>query len=327
MALRISLVAITLFMLISVSCIKKKIEPGGFQAAPTLLRTNVLNLDDDTLRPVRLRLYHDTLFVSYRGLPRIDMYDSSLTKIGSIELTQPDSVYPTNFHLTDSLLIVADHAQHVVVVYDRAGNLITSFGTLPDGVTPLSPFSVYCYGGVAYIGDATLQKVMAISITNAGEVTEMGELILTIPNDTLHRIRFPSMVYVTYDGRLIAGDAGDGDVKVFTCDGRYIYAFDPVTTAAPMAPQGIAMDNVRDPSMLDSTSFDPSGVRHMGRFHIVDANNRQVHMFNPLGKYVASYSVGDPDGRPSDIAIDRRRNRIYIADPEAGAILTYEYRR
>lgn len=320
-----AIIAIFVFMLISVSCIEKKIEPGGFQTAPVFVGIRVLTQEDDTLRPVRLRLYHDTLFVSYQGLPRIDMYDTNLVRVASIELTHPDSIYPTNFHLTDSLLIVADHAQHVVVIYDRAGNLITSFGTLPDGVTPLSPFSVYCYGGVAYVGDATLQKVMAISITNAGEVTEMGELILTIPNDTLHRIRFPSVVYVTFDGRLIAGDAGEGDVKVFTCDGRFIYRFETVTTGAPMAPQGIDMDNVRDMSMQDSTSFDPSGVREMGRFHLVDANNRQVHMYNSLGKYIASYSVGDLDGRPSDIAIDRKRKRIYIADPAAGAILTYEY--
>ena len=120
---------------------------------------------------------------------------------------------------------------------------------------------------------------------------------------------------------------GEGNVKVFTCDGRYIYAFDAVTAEAPMAPQGVDMDNVSDPSMQDSTSFDPSGVREMGRFHLVDANNRQVHMFNPLGKYIASYTVGDPDGRPSDIAIDRRRNRIFIADPVAGAIMIYEYHR
>lgn len=328
MTSRYKLAAITLLMLASVSCIEKKIAPGGgFQAVPMFAGKHVLTMDDDTLRPVRLRLFRDTLFVSYRGLPRIDMYDTNFVRLASIDLTQPDSVYPTSFHLTDSLLIVVDHAQHVVVIYDRSGNLITSFGTLPDGVTPLSPFSVFCYGGVAYIGDATLQKVMAVSITNAGEVTEMGELILTIPNDTLHRIQFPSVVYVTYDGRLIAGDAGEGDIKVFTCDGRYIYRFDAIATEAPMAPQGIDMDNVRDPSMQDSTSFDPSGVRQMGRFHLVDANNRQVHMYNSLGKYIASYSVGDATAHPSDIAIDRRRNRIYIADPEAGAILTYEYRR
>jgi len=315
-------------MLMSVSCIEKKVEPGtGFQALPVPVGRRVLTQDDDSLRPVRLRMYRDTLFVSYRGLPRIDMYDSNLVKLASIELTQPDSVYPTNFQITDSLLVVVDHAQHVMVVYDRSGDLITSFGTLPDGVTPLSPFSVYCYGGVAYVGDATLQKVMAVSITNAGDVTEMGELILTIPNDTLHRIQFPSMVFVTYDGRLIAGDAGEGDIKVFTCDGRYIYRFDTVTTEAPMAPQGIDMDNLIDPALQDTAVFDPSGVRQMGRFHLLDVNNRQVHMFNSLGRYVASYNVSDTAGRPSDIAIDRRRNRIYIADPEAGAILTYEYSR
>ena len=41
---------------------------------------------------------------------------------------------------------------------------------------------------------------------------------------------------------------------------------------------------------------------------------------------MASYNVGDSAGRPSDIAIDRIRKRVYIADPVAGAIMTYEYR-
>ncbi len=323
---RLLLPIILILILFGVSCDKQKPVPGGFDAPPVYSEKHVLTDEDDSLRPVRLRLVHDTLFVSYRGLPRIDMYDSGLIRIGSIELTQPEPVYPTSFFLTDSLLVVTDHARHLVVIYDRPGNLITSFGTLPDGVTPLSPFSIYCYGGVAYIGDAALRKIMAVSITDAEGITELGELILTIPNDTLHQIIFPSAVYVTRDGRLVAGDAGEGDMKVFTCDGRFVYKFDAVITEAPIAPQGIDMDNVADPSMQDSSSFDPSGVREMGRFHVVDANNRQVHMFNSLGKYISSYDIGDQEGRPSDLAVDRKRNRVLIADPAAGAIIIYRYR-
>jgi DNA-binding beta-propeller fold protein YncE len=279
----------------------------------------------DTLRPVRLQLVADTIFVSYNNQPRIDVYNREFKRISSVNLTDPEPIYPTSFYVIDSLIIVAAHARHLIIVYDRKGTPLMSFGTLPDGTSQLSPFAVTYFGGVAYIADAGLGQILAVSLVNAENITEVGELILTIPKDSTRQIGFPSALAVTPDGRLIVGDAKDGEINVFTCDGGYIYDFDRVNENAVMAPRGFAMDRVLDPMVQDSSSFDPSGIRIQGRLHVVDANNGRIHMFNPSGKYISSYPEQRLPGKPSDIAIDRQNLKIYIADPGAARIFIYNY--
>ncbi len=78
--------------------------------------------------------------------------------------------------------------------------------------------------------------------------------------------------------------------------------------------------------MLDTTRFDPSNMATHGRLHAVDAVNHKIHMFNTLGKYVASYP---PDTttliRPVDITLDHVANIIYVVDPERKAIVLFKY--
>ncbi len=62
-------------------------------------------------------------------------------------------------------------------------------------------------------------------------------------------------------------------------------------------------DDVVDPAMQDSSSWDPSGIRRMGRFHVVDATNQRLHMFSSVGKYVSSYPGDSVLVRPAGIAI------------------------
>lgn len=285
------------------------------------------------LKPVRLQFFEDTLFVSYRGKARIDKYtagsDSSaaLEYAGSIPLVDPEPVAPTSFVLIDSLLVVTNHARHLVVIYDRAGEFRQSFGTTPDG-QPLAPFAIHAYGGVAYVADMHLRQVLAVSLVEAEDLTELGELILSIPSDSIDRPDQPSAVRVTYDGRLLVGDAGRGLIRVYTCDGRFIYDFDSIPgVVRPPAFQGFDRDNVVDPAMQDSSSWDPSGIRNMGRYHVADATNGRVHMFNSVGKYVASYPADSALTLPAGIAIDRKRQRIFVALPQAGRILIFSYVR
>jgi len=292
---------------------------------PTLEAHRVLLDGADTLKPVRIQLFRDTLYVSYNRLSRIDLYSLDLALERTISVAEPHKLQPTSIAVSDSELFVTDHARHAIAVFDHAGTLRNMFSSLPDGKTPLMPFVVTYYGGVLYSGDAGLHKVLAISMADAPGITERGELILQIPRDPSDQIGFPASLYVTPDGRLLIGDAQQGAIRVFTCDGRYVYDLEQVNTLDRMAPAAIGLDNVPDLAMQDSSSFDPSGVRRMGRIHVVDGNNQQIHMYNSLGRYLISY--GDEDGllKPSGIAVDRTRHRIYVADPIAGAIFMYRY--
>jgi hypothetical protein len=253
------------------------------------------------------------------------LFDTDLNFLSSISLEHPESVIPTAFVVTETSLIVTDHARQLIVAYDRSGNLIHSFGTMPDG-QPLSPFAVTAHGGVAYVGDMNSGRVLAVSLTDTEGVTEFGELILTIPSDSLQTLSVPSAAMVTLDGRLLVGEGGTGMLRAFTCDGRHVYDFENLTLAAPVAPQAFAMDDLIDPSLQDTATFDPSGVRSLGRIHITDSNNGKIHVFNPVGTHVLSYPSETRLQRPSGIAIDWTDNRIFIADPAAGRLLEFKYR-
>ena len=285
----------------------------------------MVHLTDETghLEPSRLQVRGDTLFVSYNGLPRIDYYDFELNLLGSLDLQAPSRILPTTFAVTDTSIVVSDHVRGLVAIFDRTGRYLDSFSTLPDGETHLAPLALTCFSGTVYVADVAQKLVLAISLNNAPNITERGELILTIPVREAGTLKFPSAVMVTADGRLLVGDAGAAKIAVFTCDGRKVYDFDSVPHLEAMAPQAIAMDGLPDPGLQDESSFDPSGIRAQGRYHVADGLNGRIHMFNPLGTYLGSYPDDIPLAGPTGIAIDQAGGRIFVADPSQARILVY----
>ncbi len=337
----ILLLAAGLIIIILSGCDQKTVPPE-YQAIPSFDRHIPIVVDGDSLKPVRMQLVKDTLFISYTDRPRIDLFDIELNYLSTIRLDDPEPVFPTDFFITDSTVIVSDHSRRLVIVYDRRGQLINSFGTLPDGKTQLLPYAVTYLGGVAYVGDVGIKKILAVSLVDAEGVTELGELILTIPADpsmwadradsntsssVSPVLGFPSALHITWDGRLLVGDAMSGTIEVFTCSGTPIYSFDTIPFSTKLAPQGFAYDNISDYRLEDSSSFDPSGIRKHGRIHVVDANNRIIHIYSTLGKYIASYPDMKLPGRPAGIVIDRQRQNIYISIPTAGQIFRFKYEK
>ena len=294
---------------------------------PKLLKTITLGDTADTLRPVRIQYLEDTLFVSYNRSSRIDLLDTTGQFIKSLILANPEPIFPTSFDIVDSIIFISDHTRGLIARFDREGNFINSFDLLPDKETPLMPFALNYYGGVLYVSDIRQKSILAISMVDAKGVTGMGELILEIPKDTTRSIEFPSVVYITFEGRLITSDAKSGAIEVYTCDGRYIYDFDSVVTPKIMTIQDMGVDHITDPDLvaLDTNSFDPSGIRQMGRFHVVDANNSQIHMFNPLGEYINSYNGDSLFLKPSGLTINYRDSLIYVADPLVSKIFVFKY--
>jgi hypothetical protein len=322
-----NLIIIIVFAMIAYGC-EKATEDITYKSHPNFLSEKRIEENNEKLSPIAIQKVRDTLYVIYNNKPRIDLYNPSLDLIRSIHLINPEEVYPTKFQVFDSSIIVSEHFSGRFVLFNIDGEYIVSFDKHSDEETPLSPFAITYYGGVAYIGDLHLKRILAVSMVNADNVTEIGELILKIPSDTNLTVDFASEILVTMDGRLIAGDAIAGEIKVFTCDGQYIYNFDNISNVTDMVPMGFAYDNFQDPDLiaLDTSSFDPSGVRTHGRLHVVDAQNNKIHMFNPYGKYISSYPDDNIFGKPTDIAIDRANQIIYVTDSEAGKIVKFQYR-
>ena len=296
-----------------------------YSRAPEFERLVQLDENHPGLEPARLQILGDSLYVSFNGLPRLEVYDLDLNPLGGIDLVAPEPILPTSFAVTDSQIIVTDHGKGIVARFDRQGRYLDSFGTLPDGATRLAPIAVTCFAGMAYVADMNQKKVLAISLNDIPGIIEKGEMVLTIPGENGPPVGFPSTVFVTEDGRLLIGDAAKGMVRVFTCDGRSIYEFDPVPGVEKLAPQGFAVDGMIDPLAQDEHSADPSGIRNQGRLHLADGYNGRVHMFSPLGRYLCSYPPDTRLAGPAGIAIDRLGNRVYVADPTAVRILVYRY--
>ncbi|MEN8008597.1 MAG: hypothetical protein ABFS42_16430 [Candidatus Krumholzibacteriota bacterium] len=296
-----------------------------YTRAPEFERLVQLDENHPGLEPTRLQILGDSLFVSFNGLPRLEVFDLDLNRLGAVDLKAPEPILPTSFAVTDSQILVTDHGKGIVARFDRQGQYLDSFGTLPDGVTRLAPIAVTCFAGMAYVADMNQKRVLAISLNTITDIIETGEMVLTIPGENESPVGFPSTVFVTDDGRLLVGDAAKGLVRVYTCDGRSIYEFDPVPGLMKMAPQGFAVDGRIDPSVQDEHSADPSGIRNQGRLHLVDGYNGRVHMFSPLGRYLASYPEESRLSGPAGIAVDRPGKRIFVTDPPAGRILVYRY--
>jgi len=298
-----------------------------YATPPQFIKSIVLEDNGDTLQPVGLQLFKDTIYVNYYKQAKIDLYNLEFERIKTIDLTDPEPVYPTSIAVQDSALYASDHSKRMIIIYDRNGKYVNSFGILPDGISQLLPFDMEYFGGVLYVTDILLRKILAISVVDVDNVTEVGELILTIPSDSLKTIGMPSSIMITPDGRLLAGDAKNGSIEVFTCTGERAYSFETIELENKFAPGGFSMDFVIDPSLQDTSSFDPSGIREMGRIHVADPNNKTVHMFNPVGKYTASYDDNPEFQKPSDVLVINRLNRIYITDPQAKRIFVYSFGR
>lgn len=316
---------ILLLLVFCVASLMSGCGEGEYENIPVFDRLVKLDAEHPGLEPSRLQVVGDSLFVSFNGLPRLEVFDLDLERLGSIELKAPETILPTSFAVTDTQIVVTDHGKGLVARFDREGRYLDSFGTLPDGQTRLAPIAVTCFKGMAYVADMKLMRVLAISMNDIPEITEAGEMVLTIPGENQPTAGFPSAVHVTPDGRLLIGDAQNGVVHAFTCDGRSIYDFDPVPGVEKMAPQGFAVDDIIDPGLQIENGFDPSGVPEQGRLHLVDGFNGKVHMYNPLGRYLGSYPAETRLSGPSDIAVDTAGKRVYVADPPAGRILVYRY--
>jgi hypothetical protein len=297
----------------------------GYAEAPVMER-EFYPADAGTERqPVRLQVVGDSLFVSYNGSTVLDCFDGNLEKIASIELRAPEPILPTDFRITESQILVADHAKGVVAIFDRTGKYLDSYGRLPDDATRLMPIALTHHGSVLYVADMGIKQVLAIALASEPGVTESGEIILSIPAVGAGELGFPSAVHVTGDGRLLVGDSGRSKIQVFTCAGRTVYSFETIPGRTRITPLGFAQDDIIDPTAEKEGSSDPSGVRRQGRFHVADGLSGQVHLFSPLGRYLASYPEPGVLDKPSSVAVHAQSGRVFVADPPRGRILVYRY--
>lgn len=247
-------------------------------------------------KPAWVYAGNNNIYVSYFGREFIDIFtpEGKQTKSFSAAL-KGGFGSPQGIAISGNRLLVADYKNKALIFFSLTGDYIESFGKLPNN-DEFIPVGVAVYNRVFYITDKKVHGWMAIG--------DDGELINVVQGKgTRDSLQFPYGIAVTEDGRIIVTDPQDGKIKAFACVGRYAYDF-PTTEVGLLNPQGVAVDG-------------------LGRIHVVDNGTNRVFVFDNLGHYLFKY--GKDLLGPSNIAVDKERQRIYITNTEKGNLSVWSY--
>jgi len=304
------------------------ISPTQFDEAPAFVGLLPIEKKEKAVQPFSVALHQGNLLVSFLGSDEILEYSSDLKRHRSIRtlggedasltdlLVEGDRLYATNFR-----------SGELLVLEYPSGKFITAFGLLPDGRTHMKLFGLAYASGSLYASNPQNNQILAISTQTIPGVREEGEVLIGFPAASAadFQLSFPTFAAITPDGRLLVSDVGNREIKAFTCSGRPAHRFDTSAVASFSAPMGIAMDDLYSTELvaLADSVFNPSGIFHQGRIHVVDARQAHIKVFNALGKYVLSY--GRELRHPNGIAIEHERRLIFVADSELRAVAVYKY--
>jgi DNA-binding beta-propeller fold protein YncE len=125
-----------------------------------------------------------------------------------------------------------------------------------------------------------------------------------------HGFLQPSDAAVGKDHHIYVLDGVNNQVKVFDDAGAFLFSFGSRGTARGQfeSPLGLAIDS-------------------SGRVFVADTGNRRVQVFSADGKAQAEFPVTLKDAQhacdPTDLAVDEKRNRLYVVDNENHCVLVY----
>ena len=298
----------------------------SFDQQPVLI--GKIQFKDKSQIPTQVIADNDNLLVTYSNSSRVDFFDEQykLTQTLNLNSDTPHPLLIKSIATGDNQLFIGDAFTRQIKRFDKSGNLLGAWGWYPDGTTPIASSSLFYHNEVLYVSDGIQNKLLAVSGVEKTQIVESGEMLFakslrTAPTSP----GSPEDMFITPDGRLVLADSRSGKIDVYSCMGDYYYSFETGGSAKMIGPNGIAADNIPSPKLiarLDSI-FDPSDVHKQGRIHITDQKTGRVKVFDNQGKYILTY--GQELGTPEDIAINRQRRIINIADSELPGIVIYKY--
>lgn len=273
----------------------------------------------------------DRLIVGASKPSKIYFMDSKGNINGSLNLNSIEKIRGVEVIDKAHLAVVLDSG---IYIYNEKGVEVERVIYKEDGKTPLLLNSAHYSAERLYVGDEASQCVLALSLVDIYGKTKKEELVpltlkfeivSTFPNVFEPKregiLKKPSSICVAPDGRVFVGDISLNLIRVFSCDGRYLYDFEKVTGIEPTS---IEYDDRLKSVQTPKNTYDPARLEEHGRVHVSDSGNSKIHVFTTTGKYLFSYGEGILE-RPSDLAIDVSRNMIYVADAAKKAIFVFGY--
>jgi DNA-binding beta-propeller fold protein YncE len=190
---------------------------------------------------------------------------------------------------------------HPVIVFDRAGRFLTSWGegafARPHGITIGPDDAVWCTDDVDHtVRKYTTDGKLLLTLGTSGRPSDTG--IDGIDYRTIRRagppFHRPTNVARAADGALYVSDGyGNARIHKFAADGRLLFSWgEPGSGPGQFnLPHGIALDSA-------------------GLVYVADRENSRIQVFDPKGKFLAEWT---DVARPMQVFIDQQDN-VFVAE-------------
>jgi DNA-binding beta-propeller fold protein YncE len=227
----------------------------------------------------------------YEALPRWEQLPAGW-QLGEVAGVATDS--------RDRVFVFA-RGEHPVVVFDRDGRFVTSWGEgvfqRPHGITIAPDDSVWCTDDLDHtVCQFTPDGRLLRTLGSSGRPSDTGidgidYRTIRRPAGPFHR---PTNVALARDGSLFVTDGyGNARVHKFAADGRLLFSWgEPGAGPGQFnLPHGIALDSE-------------------GRVFVADRENSRIQIFTPEGRFLAQWT---DVARPMQVCIDRDDN-VFVAE-------------
>ena len=248
-------------------------------------------------------------------------------------------------------LYIADTARKGILVLDLHAGTARFYSSLgPHGVLREPVYVLVDSYDTIYVADTELKRVAVFSSDFAFQrfLAPEGEFVAPV-----------GMAFDRREERLFVVDTRAHEVKVFGRDGRKLYSFGgrgdeqgqfhyPVTVAVSDGDTVYVVDSFHfavqafdlDGNFLFSFGPTRAGIGKMarprdialdseGRVYVSDATRNNVQMYTAAGEFLMAFGEGGlGPGQfrlPAGLYIDRRSNRIYVADSINKRVQLFRY--
>lgn len=290
--------------------VKEKVEGKSLQ----LVENDVINFNTDTSAAVSAIYGFQVTLYSPRD------YTTVFNPVMSVKTSNP---YHVAVHENGDI-VVANHTQHTVEVYNKTGANKTSFKS--GGTHPL---------GVSIVGD--ILYVVEFSSKRCHKMTVNGESLCVIGEGQLN---LPWGCAISDNGTLYIADEGSNRVQAFNPDGtlQKTLCANPQVTE----PRDVAIDQhqnihvtTKSPGCIKVFDADNNFIRDYGKevlswpsgvavdsfgFCLVgDWEGKCLHIFDPTGKHI--HKIGH-NGYVCGVAVDGE-NSVYVVNYTSKYVYKY----
>jgi len=193
---------------------------------------------------------------------------------------------------------IRSHSKKLLVVVAALCLLAASLGQLMVADSPKSPIKPIALGAVDWVGELRGGADVKGKPSWAKRVLKA---VIGL-DDHQQAMLAPNGVVVDPQGRILVADTKERVLHVFDPARRRYQEFHPPDSDPFLAPIAVACDA-------------------QGRIYVSDAERARIFLFTPQGKYLWALGAVDREEsifkRSTGIAVDSRRDRLYVVDTAA----------